>query len=300
MPDGRGARFALEAVFLVAVAAVLAFSDLDPVWIVVVMLVAWAVVALLEWAAWRERPHWASGSPPRYYVPQEPLPPRPPSTELPAFTAYPRPEVRETESPTWIATPAMREELLGWPAPPPQEQPTTVEELPDELLAEAAGAGWPDAFDAGANGDPWEAVELPAEPEPEHESDNLLQAEEAADPPEAEAPAEASDESSQAGAVADAPDNAGSEPISDDSSQVEEGAAAAESVEADAASDNVSQADEPVVAAAPRAPRHRIDPFAEANGRRWPWTRRGEESAAVAELPPLPRHARILPREEER
>src|SRR5699024_7759524 len=105
--------------------AVLGFAEVRPVWIVVVMTVAWLVVALLEWVAWREEPHWASGSPPRYYVPAEPLPPRPPSEELPAFAAYPRApaEPRATEAPTWIATPEMREELLGWPAPDPRAEP---------------------------------------------------------------------------------------------------------------------------------------------------------------------------------
>lgn len=77
MPDSRGARLALEAVFLCAVAGALAFADLRPLAIGLVMLVAWAIVALFEWAAWRERPHWASGAPPRYHVPEQPLPPRP-------------------------------------------------------------------------------------------------------------------------------------------------------------------------------------------------------------------------------
>ena len=84
MPDGRGARLALEAGFLVVVAAVLVAADLRPAWIVLVMLLAWVIVAALEWAAFREQPHWSSGLPPRSYVPQQPLPPRPPSVELPA------------------------------------------------------------------------------------------------------------------------------------------------------------------------------------------------------------------------
>ena len=229
-------------------AAVLAFADLEPVWIVVVMLVAWAVVALLEWAAWRERPHWASGSPPRYYVPQEPLPPRPPSMELPAFTAYPRPEARETESPTWIATPAMRDELLGWPTPPPQEQPTTVEELPDELLAEAAGAGWPDLVGPTGNGDRWEAFELPVEPEPEpageRQSDNLSQAPEGTAPVESEAPASTSDDSSQAEEAAVPLDQAVPEAERDDSSQAGPSPGPVEQAVPAAARDNLSQAEQ--------------------------------------------------------
>ena len=175
MRDGRWARLALEAGFLVAVAAVLTVSHLRPAWIVLSMLLAWAIVALLEWVTWRERPHWASGLPPRYYVPEQPLPPRPPSVELPVFTTYPRPAPREPEAATWIATPAMREEVLGWPAPAASEEPqTTVEELPEELLAEAAAAadgersleeleaGWPVLV---PEHDPWLGAGTPAEPE---------------------------------------------------------------------------------------------------------------------------------------
>ena len=149
-------------------------------------------------------------------MPQQPLPPRPPSVELPSFTSYPRPAPREAEAPTWIATPELRAEMFGWPAlegeepepaaeaeaPPVEEPQTTVEELPDELLAEATGA------------------HRAPEPEPK--------------------PVRAED----------------------------------------------------------RPPaRHRIDPFAEADARRRPWTRRSVESP-VAELPRLPRHER-LPRDEE-
>lgn len=157
MRDGRGARLVLEAVFLFAVAGVLAYAEFRPRWIILGMLAAWAIVALFEWVAWRERPHWASGSPPRYHVPERPLPPRPPTTELPSFSSYPRPAVREAEAPTWIATPEMRAEAFGWPLSEgeeageaeeaaaeqrarPAEPQTTVEESPAELLAEAEAA----------------------------------------------------------------------------------------------------------------------------------------------------------------
>lgn len=155
MPDGRGSRIALEAGFLVVVAAVLGVADVRPFAIVVVMLVAWAIVALLEWVAWRDEAHWSAGLPPRYYVPQQPLPPRPPSEELPAFSMYPRPPLeaapRLTEAPTWIATPEMREELFGWPTPQP-----AVEEPAPEDPAPAPSLG---------RTDPWPAP-LPVEPAP--------------------------------------------------------------------------------------------------------------------------------------
>src|SRR3954454_21596518 len=118
MPDGRWARVALEIGFLAAVAGIAAVARFPTIWIVLVMALAWLIVAVLEWVAWREEPHWASGLPPRYYVPQQLVPPRPPTQELPAFSLYPRPAPRE-DARTWIATPELREELLGWPSAEP-------------------------------------------------------------------------------------------------------------------------------------------------------------------------------------
>lgn len=252
MPDGRGLRLALEAVFLVVVAGVLVAARFGAAWIVLVMLVAWLIVAALEWVAWREEPHWSSGLPPRYHVPEQPLPPRPPSVELPAFTTYPRPAPREVEAPTWIATPQMREEVLGWPAaglegeaPAAEEPQTTVEEMPAELLAEAAASaaaveevGWPVAAEPVE--DPWYTQELRPEPEPELEPEPV--------------------------AVEPQP----------------EPAAAASAPQA--------------VRSAPRAARHRLDPYAEQPSRRWRRGRGGEVDAGVVELPELPRHVRPEPR----
>jgi len=46
-------RLVLEALFLAAAAAAAAIADLDPVAIAGVMVGAWVLVALIEWAAWR-------------------------------------------------------------------------------------------------------------------------------------------------------------------------------------------------------------------------------------------------------
>ncbi|MGZ4389101.1 MAG: hypothetical protein ACXVZL_06950 [Gaiellaceae bacterium] len=275
MPDGRGARLALEAGFLVVVAAVLVAADLRPAWIVLVMLLAWVIVAALEWAAFRDQPHWSSGLPPRYYVPQQPLPPRPPSVELPAFSTYPRPAPREPEAPTWIATPQMREEVLGWPAPgledteadggplPAADEPqTTVEEMPEELLAEAAAsavfddadAGWPVAEEPLQ--DPWFAEELPAEPV-------------AAEPPPPEPEPVALEPEPEPVTVQPEPVAVEPEPV--------------------------AVPEEPVVV--PRVARHRLDPFAEAPARRWRRQRSHEVEDGVVELPLLPRHVRPAARE---
>src|SRR4051794_31088955 len=132
------------------------------------MTAAWLIVALLEWVAWRDEPHWASGQPPRYYIPAQPVPPRPPTQELPAFSIYPQPAAVRDDAPTWIATPQMREELLGWPSPAVVDEP----EAPELPVAEESGweAGWPVVEDAV---DPWTVEEAPevvvVEPEPEPE-----------------------------------------------------------------------------------------------------------------------------------
>jgi hypothetical protein len=141
MSDSRGSRFAFEILFLVALAVAAALTDLQPLEIAGVMLVGWLVVALLEWASWRERPHFGSGLPPRYYVPQVNLPPAQPLEQVAA--GYP--ETRD-EAPTWIASAALRNEMLGdWPVavavdhePEPKPEPEPVHEAdpwtyPEEL-----------------------------------------------------------------------------------------------------------------------------------------------------------------------
>jgi len=51
-------RLAIEGAFLLTVAGLAGLADLAPGWIVLVMAVAWALVALAEWAAAAKRSHW--------------------------------------------------------------------------------------------------------------------------------------------------------------------------------------------------------------------------------------------------
>jgi hypothetical protein len=119
MPDHRGSRFALEVLFLLALAVGLTLADLQPLEIGGVMLLGWLIVAALEWAAWRDEPHYGSGLPPRYYVPTINLPPARPLEQVPA--GYP--EAQRDEAPTWIASAALRAEMLGeWPHSAPVEE----------------------------------------------------------------------------------------------------------------------------------------------------------------------------------
>ncbi len=118
MPDHRGSRFALEVLFLLALAVGLTLAELQPLEIGGIMLLGWLIVAALEWAAWRDEPHYGSGLPPRYYVPTVNLPPARPLEQVPA--GYP--EAQRDEAPTWIASAALRAEMLGeWPHSAPVE-----------------------------------------------------------------------------------------------------------------------------------------------------------------------------------
>jgi len=143
----------LEVAFLGALAAGLAFTRLNPAEIVAVMLVGWAIVALVEWSWARDEAHFGSGFPPRYVVPKVELPPPRPLEQLP--TGYP--DATGDEAPTWIAPPALRAEVLGaWPvaaagvtARPADPVESDVADLdPSEL---------PDP-------DSWTVVELPPAP----------------------------------------------------------------------------------------------------------------------------------------
>jgi hypothetical protein len=142
MTDRRGSRFLLEVLFLLGLTVALTLANLRPVEIAGVMLVGWVIVALLEWVAWRDQPHYGSGLPPRYYVPQVNLPPAQPLEQVSA--GYP--EARD-EAPTWIASPALRAEMLGeWPV---------ASAAVDEAAVDAVSV----------DTDPWtQAEELPAAP----------------------------------------------------------------------------------------------------------------------------------------
>lgn len=132
MLDRQGSRFVLEVLFLAALATGLALAKLSPLEIIGVMALGWAVVAIIEWVAWRGEPHFGSGLPPRYYVPRTSLPPAQPLEQV--YAGYPDPQ-RE-EAPTWIASAAVREQLLAeWPVVAPDG-----EQLPESVDGDETGA----------------------------------------------------------------------------------------------------------------------------------------------------------------
>ena len=131
MPDRRGLRFLLEALFLAGLAAALAVARLRSLEIAGVMLLGWLLVAVLEWAAWRGGPHYGSGLPPRYYVPRLNVPP-----------------ARPTQAQVWS----------GFPAPKPAPRREAAVEWP------LAAGGSPAARREVAEADPWLVASLPVAP----------------------------------------------------------------------------------------------------------------------------------------
>ena len=105
-------RFFLMAVYLAALAAALAFADLGVPATLGLMFVGWVVVSAIEWTWWRRVTRFGAGMPPAWQAPRVTLPaPRP----LEQF-AQGYPDAVRDEGATWIASPSVRDELLGaWP-----------------------------------------------------------------------------------------------------------------------------------------------------------------------------------------
>ena len=123
LPGRLGLRFALEALFLVLLAIGAGLADLRPALIVLVMGVAWILVAVVEFTAER-----IAASPTSYLLP----PAVEPQEGEPEQVFWPRPEER-----TVVAPPERP------PAPPavesePEPEPEPVEEQVEEP---ARGAG---------------------------------------------------------------------------------------------------------------------------------------------------------------
>ena len=150
MPERRGSRFVVEALFLAALTVALALAHLDVMEIVGAMALGWIVVAGIEWAAWRSEPHFGSGLPPRYYLPRVELPPPQPLEQV--VQGYP--DSARDDAPTWIASASLRAEVLGeWPLfGPGREEQAAEEEEPEFVDASKPGA------------DPWTVAALPVGP----------------------------------------------------------------------------------------------------------------------------------------
>jgi hypothetical protein len=112
MPRHSARRFLFEVLFLAGVAAALTYAELRPAAIIGLMAAAWAVVALLEWTAWLDEPHYGRGLPPRYYVPHVALPPPVAVEQVEPYPVLPPVE----DEPTFVAS-TQEWGLADWPEP---------------------------------------------------------------------------------------------------------------------------------------------------------------------------------------
>ncbi len=140
LPGRLGLRFALEALFLVLLAIGAGLADLRPAVIVLVMAVAWVLVALIEFTAER-----IASSPTSYMLP---TPARVDEGEDAEPVVWPRPEEERT--------------VVAPPERPPEPEPTLEPEPEPEVAEEAEPEPEPEAAEEPKP----EAVE---EPEPEQQ-----------------------------------------------------------------------------------------------------------------------------------
>jgi len=102
MPGRLGPRFAIEALFLIALAVGVAYADLSRKWIAIVMAGGWLIVALIELTAeriWATAPPWRR---PDYYA--APAPRREPVAAPPApVAAKPKPAPQASPEPEPVA-----------------------------------------------------------------------------------------------------------------------------------------------------------------------------------------------------
>src|SRR5438477_8513480 len=149
MPGRLGPRFAIEALFLIALAVAAAYADLASKWIVIVMAGGWLVVALLELSAdriWAAAPPWRRP----YYVPVSPPRAETAAAQLPPAAAEPEPEVQLEREPRLDPSPAPKEDAVTMIAPrlpepvaagepeselkpEPELEPVTAETVPPKL-----------------------------------------------------------------------------------------------------------------------------------------------------------------------
>jgi hypothetical protein len=167
LPGRRASRFLIEVVFLVALAAAITVAELRAVVIAGVMALGWVLVAGVEWAVWRDQPHYGSGLPPRWYVPRIDLPPARPLESVVA--GYPH--GRRDEAPTWIAPAELREQVLGdWPVAVPLEpagEDAEVEEVVEVVEEAWTVVALPPAPGAAEEAPPAPVTESEPAPEPE-------------------------------------------------------------------------------------------------------------------------------------
>src|SRR5215211_7072689 len=120
LPGRLGVRFALEALFLVLLAIGAGLADLRPAVIVLVMAVAWVLVAVIEFTAER-----IAASPASYLLPA----PVQPEEDEPERVFWPPPEERTVVAP---------------PPPRPEPEHEAAETVPEAAEPEPEPAPEPE------------------------------------------------------------------------------------------------------------------------------------------------------------
>ena len=160
-------RWAVEACFVIAVPVAASIADLRSLWIVAAAAGAFAIVAITEWAASRERAVLPAAAP------APPAPPAPAAEEPPV--ALP-----PAEPPPGEAT--------EWTLPPPAEEPEAEQQEELTIVAEAA-----EAESAEPAAEPAAEPEEPAERPPRRgllRRREIAEAVVEAEEPEADTPSE--------------------------------------------------------------------------------------------------------------
>ena len=166
LPSRLGLRFALEALFLLLLAIGAGLADLRPALIVLVMAVAWVLVALIEFTAER-----IAASPISYILP-EPAPTEERDAEQ---VFWPGPEERTVVAPPLrpaepeAAEPVLKPETVAEPEPEPEGEPVPEQaaEPQPESLEPPAPAGRRGLLRRHEPEPEEELPEQPAQPEPE-------------------------------------------------------------------------------------------------------------------------------------
>jgi outer membrane biosynthesis protein TonB len=114
LPGRLGLRFALEALFLVLLAVGAGLADLRPLYIVLVMTVAWVLVAIVEFTAER-----IAASPVSYLLPPQPAD----SAVVEDEVVWPMPEERTVVAPPEQRPPEPEPAAEAEPEPEPVEEP---------------------------------------------------------------------------------------------------------------------------------------------------------------------------------
>jgi hypothetical protein len=127
-------RLAVEGLFLLLVALLAGLADLDPAWIVLVMVVAWVLVALAEWAAAAKRSRWRLD-------------------EIAPAVVVPKPDAADSTGP-WDM-PVVESTAVD-SAEPSSESNTIVAKLPEKASGRRLGLRRRKQAAEATAADPWE------------------------------------------------------------------------------------------------------------------------------------------------